>query len=81
MFRLREKAKELWDWLYTLEEEKYDHEQRINRQKYDVSLFLFAMQTFARLVLNIFAIFLLKLAKPKVSFQKRELSNLEKDLF
>ena len=37
LLRLREKAQELWDWLRKLEEEKYDHEQRINRQKYDVS--------------------------------------------
>ncbi|CAK8676680.1 unnamed protein product [Clavelina lepadiformis] len=35
--KLREKAQELWDWLYTLEDEKYDHEQRINRQKYDIN--------------------------------------------
>ena len=40
-FRLREKAQELWDWLRQLEEEKYDHEQRIARQKYDVSVVLF----------------------------------------
>merc|ERR1712002_195953 len=33
--RLREKAKELWQELHGYEEEKYDHEQRINRQKYD----------------------------------------------
>merc|ERR1739838_1107694 len=33
--RLREKAKELWQELYGYEEEKYDHEQRIGRQKYD----------------------------------------------
>lgn len=33
--RLREKAKELWDELYKYEEEKYDYEQRISRQKYD----------------------------------------------
>ena len=34
---MREKAKELWQELFRLEEEKYDFEQRINRQKYDVS--------------------------------------------
>jgi len=35
MDRLMEKAKELWADLYSFEEEKYDHEQRIARQKYD----------------------------------------------
>merc|ERR1739838_104402 len=35
MDRLMEKAKELWADLYGFEEEKYDHEQRIARQKYD----------------------------------------------
>ena len=38
VLRLREKAQELWDWLRVLEDEKYDHEQRINRQKYDASI-------------------------------------------
>jgi len=33
--RLREKAKELWEELYGYEEQKYDSEQRIARQKYD----------------------------------------------
>ena len=35
--KLQEKAQELWDWLFTLEEEKYDFEQRIDRQKYDIN--------------------------------------------
>nr|CAX48985.1 smooth muscle-type troponin T [Botryllus schlosseri] len=35
--QLREKAKELWDYLYTLEEEKIDAETRIDRQKYDLN--------------------------------------------
>lgn len=32
----REKAKELWDWLYTLEAEKFEHMERLKRQKYEV---------------------------------------------
>jgi len=35
--KLAEKAKELWDWLFTLEDEKYDYEQRIKRQQYDIN--------------------------------------------
>nr|XP_039271714.1 troponin T, cardiac muscle-like [Styela clava] len=35
--KTQEKARELWNWLYKLEEEKYDFEQRIQRQKYDIS--------------------------------------------
>ncbi|XP_054627493.1 troponin T, fast skeletal muscle isoforms-like isoform X3 [Dunckerocampus dactyliophorus] len=33
---LREKAKELWDLLYSLEEIKYDHCERLKRQRYEV---------------------------------------------
>ncbi len=32
----REKAKELWDWLYTLEAEKFEHIEKLKRQKYEV---------------------------------------------
>lgn len=32
----REKAKELWDWLYTLEAEKFEHLEKLKRQKYEV---------------------------------------------
>jgi len=46
LFRLREKAQELWDWLRALEEEKYDHEQRINRQKYDVSILFYKLLSY-----------------------------------
>uniref|UniRef100_A0A8D2IX17 Troponin T3, fast skeletal type n=1 Tax=Varanus komodoensis TaxID=61221 RepID=A0A8D2IX17_VARKO len=35
--KLRDKAKELWDWLYQLETEKYEYLEKIKRQKYDVS--------------------------------------------
>jgi len=32
----REKAKELWDWLYQLEAEKFEHLEKLKRQKYEV---------------------------------------------
>merc|ERR1712142_1309261 len=35
--KLREKVTEFWTDLYALEEEKYDQEQKINRQKYDIN--------------------------------------------
>ncbi|NXE52421.1 TNNT3 protein, partial [Dromaius novaehollandiae] len=34
--KLRDKAKELWDWLYQLENEKYDFIEQIKRKKYEV---------------------------------------------
>ncbi|XP_030307190.1 troponin T, fast skeletal muscle isoform X2 [Calypte anna] len=34
--KLREKAKELWDWLYHLETEKYDFTEQIKRKKYEI---------------------------------------------
>ncbi|XP_053109913.1 troponin T, fast skeletal muscle isoform X6 [Hemicordylus capensis] len=34
--KLRDKAKELWDWLYSLETEKYEYLEKIKRQKYDI---------------------------------------------
>nr|XP_028589994.1 troponin T, fast skeletal muscle isoform X35 [Podarcis muralis] len=34
--KLREKAKEMWDWLYQLETEKYEYLEKIKRQKYDI---------------------------------------------
>lgn len=33
----REKANELWQWLMTLEAEKFDLGEKLKRQKYDVS--------------------------------------------
>merc|ERR1712142_1082626 len=35
--KLRDKAKELQKWFAQLEEEKYDFEARIDRQKYDIT--------------------------------------------
>merc|ERR1712151_1113303 len=35
--KLRDKAKELFDWLSTLEEQKYDFEIKLERQKYDIN--------------------------------------------
>ncbi|XP_031967173.1 troponin T, fast skeletal muscle isoform X2 [Corvus hawaiiensis] len=34
--KLRDKAKELWDWLYQLETEKYDFTEQIKRKKYEI---------------------------------------------
>ncbi|XP_074480113.1 troponin T, fast skeletal muscle isoforms-like isoform X3 [Sebastes fasciatus] len=34
--KLREKAKELWEWLHSLEEIKYDHCDKLKRQRYEV---------------------------------------------
>ncbi|XP_016361372.1 troponin T, fast skeletal muscle isoforms-like isoform X2 [Sinocyclocheilus anshuiensis] len=34
--KLKEKAKELWDWLYQLEAEKFQHIEKLKRQKYEV---------------------------------------------
>ena len=36
--KLKEKAKELYEWCATLEEERYDFEVRCDRQKYDINL-------------------------------------------
>nr|AHI42550.1 troponin T [Campylomormyrus compressirostris] len=35
--KLREKAKELWDWMHTLESEKFDHLEKLKKQKYEVT--------------------------------------------
>uniref|UniRef100_A0A3B5LPM8 Troponin T type 2a (cardiac) n=1 Tax=Xiphophorus couchianus TaxID=32473 RepID=A0A3B5LPM8_9TELE len=34
--KLKEKAKELWDWMYELEAEKFDLQYQFTRQKYEV---------------------------------------------
>ncbi|XP_043915039.1 troponin T, fast skeletal muscle isoform X7 [Protopterus annectens] len=34
--KLREKAKELWDWLYQMESEKFDMSEKLKRQKYEI---------------------------------------------
>ncbi|XP_061422713.1 troponin T, fast skeletal muscle isoform X1 [Lethenteron reissneri] len=35
--KLKEKAKELWQWLYDLESEKFDLQEKLKRQKYDIN--------------------------------------------
>ncbi len=40
VFCYREKAQELWQWLMTLEAEKFDLTEKLKRQKYDVSSLL-----------------------------------------
>ncbi|XP_028813082.1 troponin T type 3b (skeletal, fast) isoform X7 [Denticeps clupeoides] len=35
--KLKEKAKELWEWMFTLESEKFDHIEKLKRQKYEVT--------------------------------------------
>ncbi|XP_036390789.1 troponin T, fast skeletal muscle isoforms-like isoform X3 [Megalops cyprinoides] len=35
--KLRDKAKELWEWMKTLESEKFDHLEKLKRQKYEVT--------------------------------------------
>merc|ERR1711981_258959 len=36
--KLQEKVKEMFDWLAQLELEKYDYEDRYDRQKYDIGM-------------------------------------------
>ncbi|XP_072234100.1 troponin T2e, cardiac [Leuresthes tenuis] len=36
--KLKEKANELWQWLMTLEAEKFDLTEQLKRQKYDINL-------------------------------------------
>ncbi|XP_026866309.1 troponin T type 3b (skeletal, fast) isoform X9 [Electrophorus electricus] len=35
--KLRDKAKELWDWMFSLESEKFDHIEKLKRQKYEIT--------------------------------------------
>ena len=35
----RDKAKDLWEWMHQLESEKYEHIEKLKRQKYEVSDF------------------------------------------
>ena len=37
---LKEKGKELWDLIVKLETEKYDLEEKVKRQDYDVSRYI-----------------------------------------
>ncbi|XP_025024635.1 troponin T, fast skeletal muscle, partial [Python bivittatus] len=46
--KLRDKAKELWDWLYQLEMEKYEYLEKIKRQKYDILSLRCRVQALAR---------------------------------
>ncbi|KAM4618050.1 troponin T, fast skeletal muscle [Discoglossus pictus] len=34
--KLRDKAKEMWDWLYQLESEKFEMSEKLKRQKYEI---------------------------------------------
>uniref|UniRef100_A0A3B5LPP1 Troponin T type 2a (cardiac) n=1 Tax=Xiphophorus couchianus TaxID=32473 RepID=A0A3B5LPP1_9TELE len=36
--KLKEKAKELWDWMYELEAEKFDLQYQFTRQKYEINV-------------------------------------------
>uniref|UniRef100_A0A8C4WPZ9 Troponin T type 3a (skeletal, fast) n=1 Tax=Eptatretus burgeri TaxID=7764 RepID=A0A8C4WPZ9_EPTBU len=35
--KLKDKAKEMWEWLHQLESEKFDLQEKLKRQKYDIS--------------------------------------------
>ncbi|KAJ1178454.1 hypothetical protein NDU88_003700, partial [Pleurodeles waltl] len=35
--KLRDKAKEMWDWLYQLESEKFEMTEKLKKQKYEVT--------------------------------------------
>uniref|UniRef100_M4AH15 Troponin T, slow skeletal muscle n=1 Tax=Xiphophorus maculatus TaxID=8083 RepID=M4AH15_XIPMA len=37
---LRERAKEMWEWIYQLESEKFDLTEKMKKQKYEVNLHL-----------------------------------------
>uniref|UniRef100_A0A3P9KX44 Troponin T, slow skeletal muscle n=1 Tax=Oryzias latipes TaxID=8090 RepID=A0A3P9KX44_ORYLA len=41
---LREKAKELWEWIYQLESEKFDLTEKMKRQKYEINVLLNRIQ-------------------------------------
>ncbi|CAJ1055020.1 troponin T2e%2C cardiac isoform X2 [Xyrichtys novacula] len=42
--KLKEKASELWQWLLTLEAEKFDLCEKLKKQKYDINLLLVRVQ-------------------------------------
>lgn len=42
--KVKEKANELWQWLMTLEAEKFDLSEKLKRQKYDINLLLARVQ-------------------------------------
>uniref|UniRef100_A0A671WYH3 Troponin T2e, cardiac n=1 Tax=Sparus aurata TaxID=8175 RepID=A0A671WYH3_SPAAU len=42
--KVKEKANELWQWLLTLEAEKFDLSEKLKRQKYDINLLMARVQ-------------------------------------
>ncbi|XP_027558012.1 troponin T, fast skeletal muscle isoform X10 [Neopelma chrysocephalum] len=48
--KLRDKAKELWDWLYQLETEKYDFTEQIKRKKYEILTMRCRLQELSKLL-------------------------------
>uniref|UniRef100_A0A3B5KWC3 Troponin T, slow skeletal muscle n=1 Tax=Xiphophorus couchianus TaxID=32473 RepID=A0A3B5KWC3_9TELE len=42
---LRERAKEMWEWIYQLESEKFDLTEKMKKQKYEVNLHLNTAKT------------------------------------
>uniref|UniRef100_A0A663EXJ2 Troponin T3, fast skeletal type n=1 Tax=Aquila chrysaetos chrysaetos TaxID=223781 RepID=A0A663EXJ2_AQUCH len=48
--KLRDKAKELWDWLYQLETEKYDFTEQIKRKKYEILTLRCRVQELSKLL-------------------------------
>ncbi|XP_008278796.1 troponin T, cardiac muscle isoforms-like isoform X1 [Stegastes partitus] len=46
--KVKEKANELWQWLMTLEAEKFDLSERLKRQKYDINLLQVRVQDHQR---------------------------------
>lgn len=42
----REKAKELWEWMYQLEAEKFELQYQFGRQKYEVLVLYYTMHTY-----------------------------------
>uniref|UniRef100_A0A3Q1C0C7 Troponin T, slow skeletal muscle n=1 Tax=Amphiprion ocellaris TaxID=80972 RepID=A0A3Q1C0C7_AMPOC len=41
---LRERAKEMWEWIYQLESEKFDLTEKMRRQKYEINVLLNRIQ-------------------------------------
>ncbi|XP_034090158.1 troponin T2e, cardiac [Gymnodraco acuticeps] len=37
--KVKEKANEMWQWLFTLESEKFDLSEKLKKQKYDINVF------------------------------------------
>ena len=47
---LKSKAKELWDLIVKLETERYDLEEKVRRQDYDVNILLQNCQIFPKIL-------------------------------